>query len=117
MKKGIPEKGDIININIDEGVGLEMKPGEKGTRYALVVSEYEFNQKGLCFVALISNGVGPKTYPNLKVTLTGHQTTGSVFPSYVRSIDFKIRGAKFVEKADSSVVEQFELMHDAILGR
>ncbi len=117
MKKGIPEKGDIVNIHIDDGVGIEMRPGKSETRFALVVSEYDFNKDGLCVVALISNGVGPKTYPNMRVTLAGHKTTGSVFPAFTMSVDFKARGAKFVEKADSAVVDEFEGMHDAILGR
>jgi len=50
MKRGIPERGDVLHINLDPTLGRE----QQGQRYVLVLTVFDFNRFGLALVAPIT---------------------------------------------------------------
>jgi mRNA interferase ChpB len=52
VKRGVPDRGDILHVNFDPTVGRE----QHGQRYALVLSPAAFNQFGLALVCPITQG-------------------------------------------------------------
>ena len=100
MAKYVPQKGDFIALSFDPQSGHE----QKGRRPALVVSNYLFNKHtGLAIVCPITN-----TNRNIPFHLsvpTSSSLTGFVMVDQVKSIDYKARKAKFIEKAADELVE------------
>lgn len=96
----IPDKGDFVTISFDPQSGHE----QRGRRPALVISNLLFNSAtGLTIVCPITNtdrGI-PFHLPVPSVS----SLTGFVMVEQVKSVDFKSRGAKFVEKAPAELVK------------
>ncbi len=95
----VPEKGDFITLSFDPQSGHE----QKGRRPALVISNFIFNKAtGLAIVCPITN-----TNRNIPFHLqvsSSSSLTGFVMAEQVKSVDYKARKAKFVEKAPSQFV-------------
>lgn len=110
MKQYIPQKGDFIVLTFDPQSGHE----QKGRRPAIVVSNTLFNQKtGLALVCPITNT--DRNFP-LHVTLTESCTlTGVVMVDQIKSVDYKSRKAKFIEKAPSDIINEVLAILDAII--
>jgi mRNA interferase MazF len=100
VKSYVPKRGDIVFTDFDPSAGHE----QAHKRPALVLSPEPFNnQIQLALVAPITS------------TLKGHgfevkldaktKTQGVVLCQQVRTIDYKSRGIKFIEKAPKSVVD------------
>ena len=100
MPAYVPEKGDFITLSFDPQAGHE----QKGRRPALIISNYLFNQAtGLAIACPITN-TDRKIPFHLPVPSTS-SLTGLVMVEQVKSIDYRARNARFVEKAVSEFVE------------
>ncbi|MDY6906149.1 MAG: type II toxin-antitoxin system PemK/MazF family toxin [Thermodesulfobacteriota bacterium] len=110
MKSYIPQKGDFIALTFDPQAGHE----QKGRRPALVVSNSFFNKKaGLAFVCPVTNT--DRNVP-LHVKLPDDiNLTGVVMTDQMKSVDYKSRKAKFIEKAPEDVLNEVLAILDAIL--
>ena len=95
----IPEKGDFIIVTFDPQSGHE----QKGRRPALVISNRIFNKAtALTIVCPITN-----TNRNIPFHVEIPQKsslTGYVMVEQVKSIDYKSRQIKFIEKAPDNVL-------------
>ncbi len=88
----IPERGDIIWLNFNPQSGRE----QMGRRPALVISPKSYNRKvGLVLVCPITSQV--KGYP-FEVELTDMTTKGVIISDQIKSLDWRIRNAEFIEK-------------------
>lgn len=100
MAKYVPQKGDFIALSFDPQSGHE----QKGRRPALVISNYLFNKHtGLAIVCPITN-TDRKIPFHLPVPASS-SLTGFVMVDQVKSIDYRARKAKFIEKAPAELVE------------
>ncbi len=96
-----PDRGDIIWINFNPQSGKE----HRGRRLAFVVSPVEYNRKvGLAIVCPITSQI--KGYP-FEVLISEKQSTdGVVIADQVKSLDWKVRKAEFIEKAKKEITEE-----------
>jgi mRNA interferase MazF len=110
MAAYIPAKGDLIAVTFDPQSGHE----QKGRRPALVISNDLFNQRtGLTIVCPITN-----THRNipLHVALPPEgPVTGFVMVEQVKAIDFRTRGARFIEKIPGSTLNEVLSILDACI--
>lgn len=99
------DRGDIVRVNLNPTAGKEQQ-GE--ARPALVISPKAFNTLGLTMIVPITQGGEFARYAGFAVTLmgSGSATQGVVLANMLRSVDLQARGAKFIEKAGSEIVEE-----------
>jgi mRNA interferase MazF len=96
----VPKKGDFITLSFDPQTGHE----QKGRRPALVVSNDLFNRHtGLAIVCPVTNT--DRRYPFHLPIPSGRSLTGFVMVEQVKSVDFAMRRAKFVQRAANVFVE------------
>ncbi|MCY4320955.1 MAG: endoribonuclease MazF [Bdellovibrionaceae bacterium] len=98
--KYIPSKGDLIWLNFSPQVGHE----QKGSRPALVISSKEYNKKthlALC-CPITSN---KKDYP-FEVVLNQKKIKGVILTDHLKTLDWKARKAKFIEKVKPVVLSK-----------
>ena len=100
MPRYVPKKGDFITLSFDPQTGHE----QKGRRPALVVSNDLFNRHtGLAIVCPVTNT--DRSYPFHLPIHSGSSLTGFVMVEQVKSVDFAMRRAKFVQRAADVFVE------------
>ena len=110
MPSYVPEKGDFITLSFDPQAGHE----QKGRRPALIISNHLFNRAtGLAIACPITN-TDRKIPFHLPVPSTS-SLTGFVMVEQVKSIDYRARQAKFVEKAPSDFVEDVIALVDVCI--
>lgn len=105
MGKGIPQRGDILELSLDPTHGREIR----GSRPVLVMSANAFNQaSGLLLVAPITQGGQAARENGFSVTLmgTGLRTQGVVLCDQARTVDARARTFKRIEKAPVNLVEE-----------
>jgi len=96
----VPKKGDFITLSFDPQTGHE----QKGRRPALVVSNDLFNRHtGLAIVCPVTNT--DRSYPFHLEIPSGSSLTGFVMVEQVKSVDFAVHRAKFVQRAPAAFVE------------
>jgi mRNA interferase MazF len=96
----IPNRGDIIWLNFTPQAGHE----QKGMRPALVISPKQYNKKtSLALCCPITSQT--KGYP-FEVPIRGKKIDGVVLSDHLENLDWKARKAKFIEKAQSSVMAE-----------
>ncbi len=106
----VPEKGDFITLSFDPQAGHE----QKGRRPALIISNHLFNQAtGLAIACPITN-TDRKIPFHLPVPDTS-SLTGFLMVEQVKSIDYRARQAKFVEKASLEFVEDVIALVDVCI--
>ncbi len=109
-RKYIPEKGDFIILTFDPQSGRE----QKGRRPVLVISNTLFNKKTkLAIVCPITN-----TDRNIPLHIKIPEDsvfTGFVMVDQIKSIDYKSRKIKFIEKSNPDLVNEVLAILDAIL--
>ena len=111
----IPEQGDIVHLEFDPSSGQEMK----GPHFGLVVSHKLFNKIGLAMICPISQGnahIARNIGTIVTLMGTGIDTQGSVHCHQMKSMDWKIRQAKFKEKVPSCILLEVLARIDAILN-
>ena len=99
-------RGDIVRVSLNPTVGRELQ-GEM--RPALVLSTHEFNSTvGAALVAPITQGGNLARVAGFAVPLmgSGTETQGVVLVSAVRTLDLVGRGAKRIEVAPDSIVNE-----------
>ena len=103
MKRGIPDRGDILHLDLDPTSGRE----QQGQRYVLVLTVAEFNRFGLALVAPITQGGQFARENGFTVSLqgSGGNIQGVVLCNQIRMLDFKQRGSKMIESAAAEVVD------------
>ncbi len=104
MRRGIPERGDILHLDLNPTLGRE----QRGRRYVLALSVEAFNRFGLCLVAPITQGGAFDRLQGFAVTLTGAGTAtqGIVMCAQLRVIAYRERGAQFMERAPTQITEE-----------
>jgi mRNA interferase MazF len=106
----VPEKGDFITLSFDPQAGHE----QKGRRPALIISNFVFNQAtGLAIACPITN-TDRKIPFHLPVPTTS-SLTGFVMIEQVKSIDYRARSARFVEKAAPEFLEDVVALVDVCI--
>lgn len=111
MPRYIPKKGDLITLSFDPQTGHE----QKGRRPALVVSNDLFNRHTrLAIVCPITNS--DRGFPFHLAVPSASSLTGFVMVEQVKSVDYAMRGAKFVERAPSEFVADVLNLIDACIG-
>lgn len=107
----IPDRGDIVWLNFTPQAGHE----QKGTRPALVLSPQKYNKKtGLAVCCPITSNV--KGYP-FEVLISGKKINGAILSDHLKNLDWKVRKAKFIEKAGASVMSECMAKISALIIR
>lgn len=100
MKRYIPERGDIIHLNLNPTKGKEMR----GERYAIVYTPSIFNRSGFVGICPITQGIGDRFVQDeeskLYVSLQSSncKTNGRIFCHQHRVIDLSKRGGILLKK-------------------
>ena len=99
VKNYIPKKGDLVILTFDPSAGHE----QQGRRPALIVSNEVFNEHlGLAIACPITNT--DRDFP-FHVEVDSDKLTGFIMTEQIKSIDYKVRKVKFVEKASEEVMD------------
>jgi mRNA interferase MazF len=108
MAAYLPRQGDLVALDFDPQSGHE----QKGRRPALVVSKDAFNKAtGLAICCPITN---TKRDVPFHVCITGRTgLTGFVMCEQVKSLDFRARGLKLIERAPRDLLEDVLAIIDA----
>ncbi len=94
----IPRRGDIVWMILDPRTGHE----QSGRRPVIILSHEELAQHThLVVVCPITSKVKGLPY---EINLTSTKTQGAILPIHIRSVDFEIRKAVFIEKAPTSIL-------------
>lgn len=107
-KRRIPSKGEIWHIDGDPVSGREFK----GAHYYLVISEQALVAKlGTAICVPITSGGGLARSASVTVYLDGNSTdtgkiTGVALCYQVRALDLAMRGATYVAKAETHIVNE-----------
>ncbi len=114
MAAYVPNRGDIVHLLFDPASGQEMK----GNHFGLVISQKAFNVRGLAMICPISQGSSDtaRTHGTV-VTLMGLglDTQGAVHCHQMKSLDWKIRKAKFKEAVPLDLVDDVAARIEAIV--
>jgi len=95
----IPKKGDLVILTFDPSAGHE----QQGRRPALIISNETFNKHvGLAMVCPITNR--DRNFP-FHIGVNSNQLTGFIMTEQFKSIDYRVRKVKFVEKVDDEVLD------------
>jgi mRNA interferase MazF len=107
--KYVPQQGDIVALNFDPQSGHE----QKGRRPAIIMSNKIFNQHlGLAFACPITNT--KRDFP-FHIAVESENITGYIMAEQMKSIDYKSRSIKFIEKANAQMVNDILSIIDSIL--
>ena len=99
-KTFVPDRRDIVWINLNPAREHE----QADVRPALVLSPKTYNQKtGLMVICPITSQV--KQYP-FEVAIVGKKITGVVLSDQIRTVDWKQRQVKFIEKTTYLILEE-----------
>lgn len=93
----VPRKGDLIWLNFSPQTGSE----QKGKRPAIVISSGEYNKKTHLAVCCPITSKR-KGYP-FEVVLDKQKITGVILTDHLKNLDWKVRKAKFIEKAHPNI--------------
>ncbi len=100
VRRYIPEEGDIVWLEFDPQAGHE----QAGHRPAVVLSRKAYNRKtGLAIFCPITSRI--KGYP-FEVNVDGKRISGAVLSDQVKSLDWKARRAKLIEKLDDEALAE-----------
>ncbi len=99
----VPARGDIYHLDLEPTKGKE----QRGRRFVFVLSPAEHNRRGLVIVLPVSQGHTLARNAGYASTLMGAglNTQGVIICDQPRTIDFAVRGARYVESAPDHVVE------------
>lgn len=105
-----PDVGDLVWVDLNPTRGRE----QAKTRPALVLSPKVYNQKTnlalMCPITSVEKG-----YP-FEVVLDDKKVSGVVLADHVRSLDWKVRNAKFITKAKPNVIEAVRTKLSLLIG-
>ena len=111
MSAYAPDRGDLIWMNFDPQAGHE----QVGHRPAFVVSPRIYNRKvGLAVVCPVTNQ--SKGYPFETILPAASKVQGVVLCDQVKSIDWRVRKAKFIDHASDSVINEVSAKITALIA-
>lgn len=110
-KKYVPDRMDIVWIDFNPTRGHE----QARVRPALVLSPKAYNQKTNLAVMCPITGEA-KGYP-FEVSVQEKKITGVVLSDHLRSLDWVVRKAKFIQKLPPAVFEEVEAKVQALIFR
>ncbi|HXV98171.1 MAG TPA: endoribonuclease MazF [Anaerolineae bacterium] len=97
----VPERGDLVWISFTPQAGHE----QAGRRPAVVLSPKIYNQKvGLAIFCPITNQI--KGYPFEVILPQEAGVTGVVLSDQVKSLDWRVRKAEFIEALPEEVITE-----------
>ncbi len=99
MKSYIPDKGDIVWINLDPQLGREIKK----RRPALVLSPLQYNKHGLAIFCPITSKV--KGYP-FEVIIEEKTIKGAILSDHIKNFDWTEREIKFITSVSKDKLYQ-----------
>ncbi|HRQ64862.1 MAG TPA: type II toxin-antitoxin system PemK/MazF family toxin [Xanthomonadaceae bacterium] len=105
MSRGIPRRGDILELSLDPTLGREIR----GSRPVLVLSADAFNKaSGLLLVAPISQGGIASRESGFSVSVmgSGSVTRGVALCDQTRTVDARARRFRRIERAPDAVVRE-----------
>ena len=105
MRRGIPRRGDILQLSLDPTQGREIR----SSRPVLVLSADAFNAaSGLLLVAPITQGGAASRATGFSVTLMRSATTtqGIVCCDQTRTVDARARDFRKIETAPAELVQE-----------
>lgn len=108
MAAYVPRQGDLVTLDFDPQSGHE----QKGRRPALVISKDAFNKgtgMAICCPVTNTDRKVPFHVPIASRTSLG----GFVMCEQVKSLDFRTRGMKFIERAPQDVLDDVLALVDA----
>jgi mRNA interferase MazF len=98
-KNYIPEIGDIVWIDLDPTLGHE----QKGRRPVMVVSSLGFNSKSkLVYICPITSTERDYLF---RIPLIDQNTSGFVMVDHLRSVSWKVRNLKFIERSSKETLQ------------
>ena len=109
-----PDRGNIVHLQFDPTSGQELK----GPHFGLVVSAKAFNSRGLAMICLISQGgaATARSYGTVVTLLgSGTHTQGAVHCHQLKSLDWRVRKAKFKESVPAVIIDDVAARIEAIL--
>ena len=95
----IPQRGDIVWIDFDPQVGRE----QSKRRTAIVLSPQKYNRLAQ-LVVVCPTSTKVKGYPFEVPLSSSMKTVGVVLSDQIKSFDWKLRNAVFVEKASPEIL-------------
>jgi len=105
-----PRRGDLIWLSFTPQTGRE----QAGRRPALVLSPEAYNSKtGLALICPVTSKV--KGYPFEVPLSTTAGVQGVVLADQLRSLDWRARGAEWIEQAPPKVVDRVLKLLDTLL--
>lgn len=106
----IPDRGDLIRLDFNPQSGHE----QWGKSPALVISPKEYIQRtGLCLVFPITSKI--KGYP-FEVVISSPEVHGVILADQIKNLDWKMRNARFIRKADEVAVEETILLFSTLIN-
>ena len=106
----LPDRGDLAWINFEPQAGREQAKNQPG----LILTNREFNiATGLVVACPVTRTDRPY---GSRVALSGTATQGFVMVEQVKSVDWRERGAAFIEPAPHLVLNRVGQVLAAILG-
>jgi mRNA interferase MazF len=106
----VPAKGDFIAVTFDPQSGHE----QQGRRPALVVSNDLFNRHtGLCLVCPVTST--QRGYPFHVAIPESEKVAGYVMVEQVKSIDYRSRDARRIDRAAEDVLNEVLAILDAVI--
>lgn len=106
----VPKQGDFIAVTFDPESGHE----QKGRRPALVVSKDVFNRgTGLAIVCPVTNTC--RDFPFHVAVPATCGLTGFVMVEQVKSIDFRARTARLIERCPDALLSEVLSILDACI--
>ncbi|MBW1778726.1 MAG: type II toxin-antitoxin system PemK/MazF family toxin [Deltaproteobacteria bacterium] len=110
MAAYVPKQGDIIAITLDPQSGHE----QKGRRPALVVSKDLFNRTtGWAIVCPVTNT--ERGFPFHVPLPKNSKVTGFIMVEQVKSVDFRTRRAKRIDRSDDKLLSEVLSILDACI--
>ncbi len=110
MAAYIPAQGDFVALTFDTQSGHE----QRGRRPALVVSVDTFNRGTRMAICCPVTNTDRGTPFHIPVTGSA-KLTGFIMCEQVKSIDYRSRKAKFIEKAPKELLDEVLAVIDASL--
>lgn len=99
VRQTVPDRGDIVSLQWSPQRGKE----QAGRRPALVLSPRSYNAKvGLAICCPITSYA--KEYPFETPLTSSMKTKGVILTDHVKSLDWRERGARIIERASPKII-------------
>jgi mRNA interferase ChpB len=103
MRRGVPERGDVLYIDLEPTKGRE----QRGRRPVVVLTPFEFNHFGLVLVCPITQGGRFARSHGFAVRLTpAGKTQGIALCHQLRTLDYRERRSEWAERLADDVTEE-----------